>query len=228
MPKAQFHLYTDGAAFNGSNRYGIGWVRTSGKHRFQAEQFKRLIVDKPTSLIAEIYAVVDGLDAIKVHREGQIKKELKALAQRGKAKKVKKSGKKLQEIYEKAQTRVVLHTDCDIICTTLAIDKLETRIHNSRGSLKQAWEALGTAVQRHTSVDVVFERADKDQEGNLMTRAHCLAQLGAQAAFNKAAPKEQKQTDKSAKKGKRPRNRRVDIDRELDEDRNDELGPGNP
>lgn len=65
-----YHLYVDGSAFQDTNKFGIGWVRTNRKNKKPSLKSKRLSIQRGTSIIAELYAATDALN--KVHRPSRI------------------------------------------------------------------------------------------------------------------------------------------------------------
>jgi ribonuclease HI len=179
--KINFHIYADGSAFEDTNNYGLGWVRTNHKDRKPSYKSKRLNLDRATSLIAEIYAVSHALDHIC------------------------------------KRSKVIVHSDCSVLCDAIAEHTLGTKIKKSKKGLKSAWEALDKSIARHVDVSVQFTQCSPKPDGPYpyMLVAHNLAQAGASMPFNKHAAKNPADGEKRAKTkgGKhRPRQKRVDVD----------------
>jgi ribonuclease HI len=178
--KINFHIYADGSAFEGTNNYGIGWVRTNHKDRKPSYKSKRLNLDRATSLIAEIYAVSHALNHL---------------------------GKR---------SKVLVHSDCSVLCNAIAEHALGTKIKKSKNGLKSAWEALDKSIGRHVDVSVQFTQCPPTPEGPhpFMLVAHNLAQAGATMPFNKHAsknPADGEKKEKSNRNKRRPRQKRVEL-----------------
>ncbi len=65
MGNKDVHVYVDGSAYQDTNKYGVGWVRTDHKDRLQSEKSKRLPIPRACSTAAEVYAAQDALDHVR-------------------------------------------------------------------------------------------------------------------------------------------------------------------